>query len=170
MSLAGYSPWDCRVGQDWATNTFTFCFCKMKKKMLLVAFKRQFWRELGKEEFLFYTTILVYYIKILSKIVCFAFNCVTCLCCCCSVTKLCLTLCYPIDCNMPGFPVLHCFPEFDEIQVHRVGDAIQPPHPPPHSPLSVFKLSQQQGLFQWVGSSHHVAKVLELKFQHQSFQ
>ena len=32
-------------------------------------------------------------------------------CCCCSVTKSCLTLCDPMDCSMPGFPVLHYLPE-----------------------------------------------------------
>ena len=42
---------------------------------------------------------------------------------CCSVTKLCLTLCDPIDCSTPGFPVLHHLPEFAEIHVHWVSDA-----------------------------------------------
>ena len=28
-------------------------------------------------------------------------------CCCCSVTKLCLILCDPVDCSTPGFPILH---------------------------------------------------------------
>ena len=71
---------------------------------------------------------------------------------------------------MPGFPVLHSLPEFDQIQVHWVGDAIQLSHPPPPSSHFVFKLSQQQGLSQRVGSSHHVAKILVLQLQHQSFQ
>ena len=48
---------------------------------------------------------------------------------CCSVTKLCLTLCDFMDCSTPGFPVLHCLPEFAQILVHWVGDAIQPSHP-----------------------------------------
>ena len=39
----------------------------------------------------------------------------------------------------------------------------------PSSP-STFNLSQHQGLFQWVGSSHQVAKILEFQLQHQSFQ
>ena len=46
--------------------------------------------------------------------------------CVCSVTKLCLILCNPMDCSMPGFPVLHCLPEYAQIHVHWVGDAIQP--------------------------------------------
>ena len=47
----------------------------------------------------------------------------------CSVTKSCLTLCNPMDCNPPGFPVLHPLPEFAQTQAHRVGDAIQSSHP-----------------------------------------
>ena len=55
---------------------------------------------------------------------------------CCSVAQLCLTLCDPIDCSMPGFPVLHYLPEFVQTLVHRVDDAIQPSHPlSPPSPL-----------------------------------
>ena len=50
---------------------------------------------------------------------------VTCLCCC-SVAKSCLTLCDPMDCSMPGFPVLHCLPEFAQTHVHWVSDAIKP--------------------------------------------
>ena len=44
--------------------------------------------------------------------------------CCCSVTKLCPILCNPMDCSMPGSSVLHFLPEFAQIQVHWVGDAI----------------------------------------------
>ena len=83
--------------------------------------------------------------------------------CCCSVTQLCPTLCHPMDCSTTGFPVLHCCPEFAKIHIHWVGDAIQPSHPlfPPSPPP--FNLSQHQGLFQWVGYSQQVAKVLELQ-------
>ena len=89
---------------------------------------------------------------------------------CCSVTKLCLTLWDPMDCSMPGFPVLHYFPEFAQIHVHWVDDAVQPSYPllPPSPPA--LNLSQNQGPFQWVGPLYHVAKVLELQLQHQSFQ
>ena len=68
-----------------------------------------------------------------------------------------------MDCSTPGFPVHHQLPEFAQTPVHRVGDAIQPSHPlsPPSPPA--FNLSQHQGIFQWVGSSHQVAKVLELQ-------
>ena len=75
-----------------------------------------------------------------------------------------------MDCSMPSFPVLPCLPEFTQAQVHWVGEAIQPSHPllPPF-PLAL-NLTQYQGLFQWINSSHQVAKVLELQLQHQSFQ
>ena len=88
----------------------------------------------------------------------------------CSVTKSCPSLCDPMDGSTPGFSVLHCLPELAQIHVHWVGDAIQPSHPvPPPAPFA-FNLSQHQGLFQRVGSSHQVAEVLELQLQHQSFQ
>ena len=45
-------------------------------------------------------------------------------CCCCSVAELCLTLSDPMDCSMPGFPVLHYLPEFAQVHIHWVGDAI----------------------------------------------
>ena len=65
-------------------------------------------------------------------------------------------LCNPMDCSMPGFPVLHYFPEFAQAHVYWVDDAIQPSHPlSPASPT--FNLSQHQGLFQWVSALHKVA-------------
>ena len=77
--------------------------------------------------------------------------------------------CDPMDCSMPDFPVNHQLPELAQTHVHRVNDAIQPSHPL-LSPSPAFNLSQHQGLFQWVSSSHQVAKVLELQFQHQFFR
>ena len=44
--------------------------------------------------------------------------------CCCSVTWLCLTLCNPMNCSMPGSSVFHCLPEFGQTHVHWVNDAI----------------------------------------------
>ena len=71
-----------------------------------------------------------------------------------SVAQPCLTLCNPVDCSMPGLPVHHQLSELVEIHVHWVSDAIQP-SPPLSSPSPpVFNLSQDQGLFQWVSSSH----------------
>ena len=72
--------------------------------------------------------------------------------------QLCPTLYGPVDCSTPGFPALHRLPEFAQVRVHWVDDAIRPSHPP-LSPSPAFSLSQHQGLFQWV------AKVLELQLQ-----
>ena len=80
-----------------------------------------------------------------------------------------LSLCDPMHCSTPGFPVHHQIPQLAQTCVHWVGDAIQPSHPL-SSPSPAFNLSQQQGLFQWVSSSHQVAKVLEFQLQHQAFQ
>ena len=90
--------------------------------------------------------------------------------CCCSVTEPCPTLWDAMDCSTPGFPVLHCLLEFAQTHVHWVGYASQLSHPlsPPSPPD--FSLSQNQGLFQWVSSSHQVAKVRELQLQPQSLQ
>ena len=63
-----------------------------------------------------------------------------------SVTQSCLTLCDPMDCNFPGFPVHYQLPEFAQTHVHWVGDAIQPSHPL-SSPSPAFHLTQCQGLF-----------------------
>ena len=86
-----------------------------------------------------------------------------------SVTQSGLTLCDPMDSSMPGLPVHHQLPEFTQTLAHWVSDAVQPSHPL-SSPSPAFNLSQHQGLFIWVSSSHQVAKVLEFQLQHQSFQ
>ena len=81
-----------------------------------------------------------------------------------------LTLCNLMNHSTPGLPVHHQRPEFSQTHVHWVGDVIQPynlllsPSPP------TLNLSQHQGLFKSVSSSHEVAKVLEFQLQHQSFQ
>ena len=78
-----------------------------------------------------------------------------------SVAQLCPTLCDPMNRSTPGLPVHHQFLEFTETHVHRVSDAIQPSHPlSSPSPLAPNP-SQHRSLFQWVNSSHEVAKVLE---------
>ena len=80
-----------------------------------------------------------------------------------SVAQSCPTLCDPMNCCTPGLPVHHQLPEFTQTHVHRVSDAMQPSHslssPSPPAPNP----SQHQGLFQWVNSSHEVAKVLEFQ-------
>ena len=72
-------------------------------------------------------------------------------------------LCHLSDCCMPGFPVLHYLPEFAQVHVHCISDAIQPSHPlsPPSPALNP---SQHQGLFQWVSSSHQLAKYWSYSF------
>ena len=86
-----------------------------------------------------------------------------------SVTQLWLTLCNPMNRNTPGLRVHHQLPEFTQTHVSWVDDAIQSSHSLP-SPSLAFNLSQHQGLFKWVSSSHQMAQVLEFQLQHQSFQ
>ena len=87
-----------------------------------------------------------------------------------SVAQSCPTLCDSMNLSTPGLPVHHQLLESTQTHAHRVSDAIQPsrplssPSPPDPNP------SQCQGLFQWVNSSHEVAKVLEFQLQHQPFQ
>ena len=82
----------------------------------------------------------------------------------------CLTLCDPMNRSTPGLPVHHQLPESTQTHVHWVSDAIQPSHPPSSPSPPALNLSQHQGLFKWVSSSHQVAKVLEFQLQHQSLQ
>ena len=78
-----------------------------------------------------------------------------------SVTQSCQTLCDPMNCSTPGLPVHHQLLAFTQTHIHRVGDAIQPSHPLSFPSPPAPNPSQHQGLFQWVNSSHEVAKVLE---------
>ena len=87
-----------------------------------------------------------------------------------SVAQSCPTLCEPMDCSTPVFPVHHQLPEPTQSHVHWVGDAIQTSHPLLSPSPTFFNLSQHQGLFQWVSSSHQASEVLEFQLQHQSFQ
>ena len=77
-----------------------------------------------------------------------------------SVAQSCPTLCDLMNCSTPGLPVHHQLLEFTQTHVHWVSDAIQLSHllssPSPPAP----NLSQHQGLFQWVNSSHE--KVTQL--------
>ena len=86
------------------------------------------------------------------------------------VAQSCPTLCDPMNQSTPGLPVHDQLPEFTQTHVHRVGDAIQPSHPLSSPSPPAPNPSQHQGIFQWVNSSHEVAKVLEFQLQHQSFQ
>ena len=78
-------------------------------------------------------------------------------------------LCNTIDCSTPGSPVLNYLQEFAQIHAHWVCDAIQTSHPLSFPSPPAFNLSQPQGLFEWVSSSHQVAKVLEFQLQQQSY-
>ena len=74
-----------------------------------------------------------------------------------SIAQLYLTLCNPMDCSTPGFPVHHQLPELVQAHVHQVSDAMQPCHLllPPSSPA--FNFSLHQGLFQWVSSMKQIS-------------
>ena len=87
-----------------------------------------------------------------------------------SVTQSSVTLCDLMDCSTPDFPVHHKLPELVQTLVCWASDATQPSHPLTSPSPPACNLSQHQGLFQWVRSSHQVAKVLEFQLQHQSFQ
>ena len=80
-----------------------------------------------------------------------------------SVTQSCPTLCDPMNLSTPGLPVHHQLPEFTQTHIHRVSDAIQPSHPLSSPSPPAPNPTQHQSLFQWVNSSHEVAKVLEFQ-------
>ena len=83
-----------------------------------------------------------------------------------SVAKPCPTHWDTMDCSMPGYPVHYQLLKLVQTLVHWVSDTIQPSHPLSSPSPPAFNLSQHQGLFQLVGSSHQVAKALELQLQH----
>ena len=73
-------------------------------------------------------------------------------------------LCNPMDSSTPGFPVFHCLQGFAQIHVHWINDAIQPSHPLLPSSPPAFNVSQHQGLFQWLSSSHQWPKYWSFSF------
>ena len=81
-----------------------------------------------------------------------------------SVAQSCPTLCDPMDCEMPGFPVHLQLPEIAQTHGYHISDAIQPSSPLSSPSPPALNLSKHQGLFKWVSSSHQVAKVLEFSF------
>ena len=87
-----------------------------------------------------------------------------------SVTQSCPTLCNPMNRSTPDLPVHHQLLEFTQTHFHWVGDAIQPSYPLSSPSPPAPNPSQHQSLFQWVNSSHEVAKVLELQLQLHSLQ
>ena len=129
-----------RVGHDWVTDTLTFQTNSNSLKKSL--------QQSAQEQCPFQ---LLHIEKI--SLVPYTYN-ISCSknwgktpYCCCSVAKSRLTLCNPMDCSTPGFPVLCFLPEFAQVHVHWVNDAIQSSHPLSlPSPLAL-NLSQHQGLF-----------------------
>ena len=87
-----------------------------------------------------------------------------------SVTQSCLTLGNTTDCSTPGFTFHHQLLVLAQTHVHQIGNVIQPSHPLSSPSPPAFNLSQHQGLFQRVSSSHQMAKLLEFQLQYQSFQ
>ena len=87
-----------------------------------------------------------------------------------SVAQSCLTLCTPMNCSTPGLSVHPQLPESTQTHVHWVSNGIQLSHPLSSSCPPALNLSQHQGLYKWISSSHQMAKVLEFQLQHQSFQ
>jgi len=135
------------------------------------AFKLWYWRRLLKVPWISrvpwissHSLLKLLKYKTLEQLICH-FTEFTVINSCCAVAQLYLTLC---DCSTRGFLVFHYVPEFVQMHVHWVSDAIQLSHPlSPHSPPA-FNLSQDHGLIQRVDAPHQVRKVLEL--QHQSFK
>ena len=80
-----------------------------------------------------------------------------------SVAQSYTILCDSMIRSTPGLPVHHQLPEFTQTHVHQVSDAIQPFHPLSSPSPPAPNPSQHQSLFQWVNSSHEVAKVLEIE-------
>ena len=93
------------------------------------------------------------------RVICVQFSC-----------SLVSDFCNPMDCSTIGFPVHQQLQDLAQTQAHWVGDAIQQFHSLFSPSPATFNLSQNQSLFQWVSTSHQVAKLLELQLQHQSFQ
>ena len=87
-----------------------------------------------------------------------------------SVAKSCPILWDPMNCSTRGFTALHYFPEFAQIHLHWVSDAIEQSHSLLPPSLLALNLSQDWDLSQWISCLCQVAKVLALQLQHQSFQ
>ena len=143
--LAGYSPGIFRVGQDRATKHSTAIkrsqwmnsqAAVVNLTMSALTFNRCHW------QVPLWSAMNKYILQIRS------------------VAQSCPTLCNPMNRSTPGLPIHHQLPEFTQTHVHRVSDAIQSSHPLSSPSPPAPNPSQHQSLFQWVNSSHEVAKVL----------
>ena len=130
-SLVGYSPWGCKES-DTTEQLSTAHVLAIPKPLSLKSRIEQI------SKHIVHNFVVIVYLL--------------------SSVQLYLTLCDPMDCSTPDFPVHHQLPELAQIHVHQVGDAIQPSYPLSSPSPPAFSLSQHQGLFQWVSSLHQVAK------------
>ena len=92
--------------------------------------------------------------------------------CCCSIAKSCLTFCNPMMATTACQASLSITNSQSLLKIMSI-ESVMPsnhliPLSSPYPPA--FNLSQHQGLFKWVSSSHQMARVLEFQLQHQSFQ
>ena len=108
-----------------------------------------------------YICVCVYVCMCLCVYMCVCVYVYVCVCisvknvrCCCSVTKSRLTLCDPVDCSMPGFPVLYYLLEFAQTHAHQFSDAIQLSHPlSPPSPIALSLYQNYSLLHSWLFTS-----------------
>ena len=182
-SLADYRPWRCRVSRHTCILLSAMCPCLGNLTSICLSFLSVRWilpcslpwgennntRKVLTSVYNMFIAVTVspcLNILIQTKLVSvqslWLFSSV--------VAQSCPTLCDPMDCSMPGFPVHHQLLELAQTLVQPVNDAIPPSHPLSSPSPPALNLSQHQGLFQCVSSSHQVAKVLEFRLQHQSCQ
>ena len=133
------SPWDSHPIQEAAFPLSQFAFCTLRSQICLKSPRDEMFQK-GSRYILHSSWLFIVV-----------------------VAKLHPTICNPTGCNTPGFPVLHYLPEFAQTHVHWNNDAIQPALPLSSS-SPALPLAQHQGLFQWVSSSHQVAKYWNFSF------
>ena len=131
-----------RIGHNWVTYTHTYT---------------EYWVEF----LVLYSRSLLIIYFIYSSV--YMFSSVQFWTLCDRLNSLCPTLCDPMNRSTPGLPVHHQLPEFTQTHIHRVSDAIRPSHPLSSPSPPAPNPSQHQSLFQWVNTSHEVAKVLEFQ-------
>ena len=144
-SLMGYSPWGPRVRHTWATDTFTWLNIFIYTHIHMCTHTHT------------YLTLMLILMLLLYLVIRWRSDQIR------SVAQSCPTLCDPVNRNTPGLPVHHQLPEFTQTHVHWVSHAIQPSHPLSSPSPPAPNPSQHQSLFQWVNSSHEVAKVLRFQ-------
>ena len=160
-----------------------FCFCFFYSSLMILVFNAHIFNVICRDTLFISTSIILlslvflFYVSLSLLYYFFSINLVFYYYIFTSVNSLVVvvqllfpTLCDPMDCSMPGFPVLNHIPEFAQTHVHRVSDAIQSSHPLSLSSPFAVSLYQHQGLSQQIGSLHQMAKVFELQLQLQSFQ